>query len=103
MTVSTVMAIFPVSPGLAVLAWRAGGAWRTDGAGGAGRTGGTGLDAVRLEVDVLCLQVVDLNLVGDECSRLRDEREDQRCAEHKGTPRPARRFVYASHIIPHST
>lgn len=99
MTVPTVKAVFPVSPGLAVPAWRAGGAART---GGSGRTGGTGLDEVRLEVDVLRLQIVELHLMGDECGRLRDEHGDQHGAEHKGAPRPMWRFVYAVHIIPHS-
>ncbi|WP_328887177.1 hypothetical protein [Streptomyces sp. NBC_00316] len=55
-----------------------------------------------LEIDVLCLQIVDLHLVGDECSRLRDEHDDQHGAERKGVPRSARRFVYTAHIIPHS-
>ncbi|MFF3353197.1 hypothetical protein ACFYWN_11190 [Streptomyces sp. NPDC002917] len=55
---------------------------------------------MRLEVDVPCLQIVDLHLVGDECNRLRDEHEDQHGAEHKGAQRPTRRFVYAAHIIP---
>ncbi|MFI5630805.1 hypothetical protein ACIA8E_15820 [Streptomyces sp. NPDC051664] len=57
---------------------------------------------VRLEVDVLCLQIVDLHLVGDECSRLRDKHADQHGAERKGAPRSTRRFVYGAHIIPHS-
>ncbi|WP_392671304.1 hypothetical protein [Streptomyces sp. LN785] len=57
---------------------------------------------VRLEVDVLRPQIVDLHLVGDECSRLRDEHADQHGAEHKGAPRSTRRFVYIDHIIPHS-
>lgn len=85
MTMPTVEAVFPVSPGLAVPAWRAGGAART---GRSGRTGGTGLDAVRLEVDVLRLQIVELHLMGDKCGRLRDEHADQHGAEHKGAPRP---------------
>ncbi|MGW5275518.1 hypothetical protein ACWEQP_23665 [Streptomyces sp. NPDC004044] len=99
MTRPTVRTVFPVSPGRAVPAWRAGRAART---GRAGRTGGAGLDQVRLEVDVLCLQMVDLHLVGGECSRLRDKHEDQHGAEHKGAPRSTRRFVYATHSIPHS-
>lgn len=99
MALPAVITVFPVSPGLAVLAWRARGAART---GRAWRTGGAGLDAMRLEVDVLCLQIVDLHLVGDECSRLRDEHKGQHGAEHKRAPLSMRRFIYAAHIIPHS-
>ncbi|MER5684446.1 hypothetical protein [Streptomyces sp. NPDC002205] len=57
---------------------------------------------MHLEVDVLRLQIIDLHLVGDEGSGLRDERDDQHGAEYKGAPRSTRRFVYAAHIIPHS-
>ncbi|MER6126927.1 hypothetical protein ABT173_30940 [Streptomyces sp. NPDC001795] len=60
--ITAVSAVSPGPPGVAVQASRAGGAGRTGGAGGAGR----GL--LCLEVDVLCPQVVDLHLVGDERS-----------------------------------
>jgi hypothetical protein len=99
MAMSADVAVFAVSPALAVPAWRAGGAARTR---GAGRTGGTGLDGVRLEVDVLCLQIIELHLVGDQCNRLRDEHGDQHGAEDKVEPRSGRRFVHVAHVIPHS-
>ncbi|MGY5030418.1 hypothetical protein ACWC9U_05490 [Streptomyces sp. 900116325] len=93
------VAVFTVSPALAVPAWWAGGTARTR---GTGRTGGTGLDGVRLKVDVLCLQIVELPLVGDQCNRLRDEHGDQHGAEDKVEPRSGRRFVHVAHVIPHS-
>ncbi|MBW8702321.1 hypothetical protein MBT84_22190 [Streptomyces sp. MBT84] len=67
----------PVPPGLAVLARRPGGTGRARRAGGAGRTGRDGVDMVSLEVDAPCPQIVDLHLVGDDRSCLRDERDDQ--------------------------
>jgi hypothetical protein len=57
---------------------------------------------VSLEVDVLRPQIVDLLLLGDDRSRLRDERDDQRCPEHKGAPRFTQHFNYPAHVMPHS-
>ncbi|MFG2884767.1 hypothetical protein ACGFYV_21160 [Streptomyces sp. NPDC048297] len=54
------------------------------------------------EVDVLCLQIVDLQVLGDDFGCLHDERDDQHGADHKLAPRSARRFVYAAHITPHA-
>ncbi|MER6977363.1 hypothetical protein [Streptomyces carpinensis] len=60
------------------------------------------LDTVPLEVDAPCPEFVDLLLVGDEHSRLRDDRDSQHCAEHKAAPRASERPVQASHIVPHA-
>ncbi|WP_406429193.1 hypothetical protein [Streptomyces sp. NBC_01589] len=54
-----------------------------------------------MEVDVLRLQLVDLLLLGDDRSRFRDERDDQRCPEHKGAPRFTQHFSYPAHVMPH--
>lgn len=99
LTILPVLPVLPVFPVRPVLTWWAEGAGRTGRTGGAGRTGGTRLE-VFSQVDGLCLQTVDLHLLGDECSRLRYERDGQHHAEHKRAPR-AQRFNHASHIAPH--
>ncbi len=80
---------------------RAGGAGRAGGTGGARRAGQTLPDAVPLEGDAPCLEFVDLLLVGDDHSCLRDEDDGQRCAECKAPLRATPRLFQTSHIIPH--
>ncbi|MGW2552470.1 hypothetical protein [Streptomyces sp. NPDC001635] len=77
MTPVALVTTSPVTTGLAVLARQAGGTGRARRAGGAGGTGRDGVDIVSLEVDVLSPQIVDLHLMGDDRSCLRDERDDQ--------------------------
>ncbi|MEV6111223.1 hypothetical protein AB0L59_01585 [Streptomyces sp. NPDC052109] len=48
------------------------------------------------------MEFVELLLVGDERSRLRDERDGQHRTEHKAAPRATQHLVYASHIVPHA-
>ncbi|MGV9251599.1 hypothetical protein [Streptomyces sp. NPDC003697] len=53
------------------------------------------------EVGVLHLHFVELHLVGEEGGCLSDEHDDQRGAEHKGSPSFSRRFVFDAHFILH--
>ncbi|MEK0097524.1 hypothetical protein WDA79_03200 [Streptomyces sp. A475] len=47
------------------------------------------------------MEFVDLLLVGDDHSCLRDEDDGQRCAERKAPLRATPRLFQTSHIIPH--
>jgi hypothetical protein len=47
------------------------------------------------------LEFVELLLVGDEHSCLRDEHDGQRCAEYKAALRATPRLFHTSHFIPH--
>lgn len=93
-------AVMTVSPMPPRHACRAGGASRAGGAGGARWAGQTLLDAVPLQGDAPCLELVDLLLVGDDHSCLRDEHDGQRCADCKAALRAAPRLIRTSHIIP---
>ncbi|MFE2067603.1 hypothetical protein ACFXDH_35390 [Streptomyces sp. NPDC059467] len=48
------------------------------------------------------MKFVDLLLVGDEHSRLRDERDGQRCAEREAALPTTPHLFHTSHIIPHA-
>ncbi|MFD7876886.1 hypothetical protein ACFV5G_22735 [Streptomyces sp. NPDC059766] len=71
------------------------------GAGGARRAGQALADAVRLEGDAPCLELVELLLVGDEHGFLRDERDGQGCAEYMAASRATPRLFHTSHNVPH--
>ncbi|MGW6143497.1 hypothetical protein ACWFRM_14320 [Streptomyces sp. NPDC055144] len=47
------------------------------------------------------MEFVDLLLVGDDHSRLRDEHDGQRCADREAALRATPRRFHTSHIIPH--
>ncbi|MER5600023.1 hypothetical protein [Streptomyces sp. NPDC002265] len=96
--VTAVMAVQPLVPRETRGAGRAG---RAGGAGGAGRAGQALADAVRLEGDASCLELVELLLVGDERGFLRDERDGQRCAEYMAASQATPCLFHTSHYIPH--
>ncbi|WP_316782137.1 hypothetical protein [Streptomyces sasae] len=55
-----------------------------------------------MDGDAPGLKFVDLLLVGDEHSCLRDERDSQRCAQREAALLTTPHLFHISHIIPHA-